>query len=139
MRKARAVNVWILSNLPGCTVVPDNSTMLLKLFQAVARDVLNPVTHDYSVALSRFELAQYQGAIDVLRPYQTSGKADETRQVPQSRAALYILVRAYQAESRTPQARPLFRQLRSQSADAPNEIRDTRLNDALTGKAGQEE
>jgi hypothetical protein len=113
--------------------------MLLKLFQAVARDVLNPVTHDYSVALSRFELAQYQGAIDVLRPYQTSGKADETRQVPQSRAALYILVRAYQAESRTPQARPLFRQLRSQSADAPNEIRDTRLNDALTGKAGQEE
>jgi tetratricopeptide (TPR) repeat protein len=49
----------------------------LRLFEAVPRDVPDPPTHDYAVALSRFELAQYQRAIDVLRPYQTSGKADD--------------------------------------------------------------
>ncbi len=61
------------------------------------------------------------------------------QQDPQSRAALYNLARAYQAEGRITEARALFQQLRSQSADALNEITDTRLNDALTGKAGQEE
>ncbi len=49
----------------------------LKLFEAVPRNVPDPITHDYAIALSRFELAQYQGAIDVLRPYQASGKADD--------------------------------------------------------------
>jgi tetratricopeptide (TPR) repeat protein len=49
----------------------------LKLFETVPHDVPDPMTHDYAIALSRFELAQYQGAIDVLRPYQASGKADE--------------------------------------------------------------
>jgi Flp pilus assembly protein TadD len=48
----------------------------LKLFEAVPHDVPDPATHDYAIALSRFELAQYQGAIDVLQPYQASGKAD---------------------------------------------------------------
>ena len=49
----------------------------LKLFEAVPHDVPDPATHDYAVALSKFELAQYQGAIDVLQPYQVSGKADD--------------------------------------------------------------
>jgi tetratricopeptide (TPR) repeat protein len=61
------------------------------------------------------------------------------QQDSQSRAALYNLARAYQAEGRTTEARALFQQLRSQSADALNEMTDTRLNDALTGKAGQKE
>lgn len=61
------------------------------------------------------------------------------KQDPQSRAALYNLARAYQSEGRTSEARAIFQQLRSQSADALNEITDTRLNDALTGKAGQKE
>jgi len=42
-------------------------------------------------------------------------------------------------EGRTTEARSLFEQLRSQSADPLNEMTDTRLNDALTGKGGQEE
>lgn len=60
------------------------------------------------------------------------------QQDPRSRASLYNLARAYQSEGRTAEARALFQQLRSQSPDALNEITDTRLNDALTGKAGRE-
>jgi Flp pilus assembly protein TadD len=72
-------------------------------------------------------------------PKQASTDLELARQQdPQSRAALYNLARAYQAEGRTAQARSLFQQLRSQSADPLNEITGTRLNDALTGKAGQE-
>lgn len=73
-------------------------------------------------------------------PKQASEDLELARQQdPQSRAALYNLARAYQAEGRTADARALFRQLRSQSADALNEITDMRLNDALSGKAGQEQ
>ena len=72
-------------------------------------------------------------------PKQASEDLELARQQdPHSRAALYNLARAYQAEGRTPEARALFHQLRSQGVDALNEITDTRLNDALTGKAGQE-
>jgi tetratricopeptide (TPR) repeat protein len=49
----------------------------LEVFEAVPHDVPDPLTHDYAVALSRFELAQYRQAIALLRPYQLSGKADE--------------------------------------------------------------
>lgn len=61
------------------------------------------------------------------------------QQDPQSRAALYNLARAYQAEGRAAQARALFQQLRSRRGDALNEITDTRLHDTVIGKAGQEE
>jgi tetratricopeptide (TPR) repeat protein len=49
----------------------------LKVFEAVPRDVPDPLTHDYAIALSRFELSQYQGVIDTLKPDQAAGKADE--------------------------------------------------------------
>lgn len=72
-------------------------------------------------------------------PEQASADLELARQQdPQSRAALYNLARTYQVEGRTTEARALFQQLRSQRADALNEITDMRLNDALTGKAGQE-
>jgi tetratricopeptide (TPR) repeat protein len=73
------------------------------------------------------------------RPKQAVADLELARQQdPQSRAALYNLARAYQAEGRTAEARSLFQRVRSQGADALNEITDTRLNDALTGKGGQE-
>jgi tetratricopeptide (TPR) repeat protein len=49
----------------------------LKVFESVPHEVPDPLTHDYAIALSRFELAQYQRVIDVLRPYQASGTGDE--------------------------------------------------------------
>lgn len=58
---------------------------------------------------------------------------------PESRAALYNLARAYQAVGRTSDAQSLFKELRSQSANPLNEFSDTRLNEALTGKAGQQQ
>jgi tetratricopeptide (TPR) repeat protein len=74
------------------------------------------------------------------RPKQAIADLELARQQdPQSRAALYNLARAYQIEGRTTEARALFQQLRSPGADALNEITKTRLNDALTGKAGQEQ
>lgn len=77
--------------------------------------------------------------LDSGHPKQASEDLELARQQdPHSRAALYNLARAYQAEGRTTEARALFHQLRSQGADALNEITDTRLNDALTGKVGQE-
>lgn len=73
-------------------------------------------------------------------PKQASEDLELARQQnPQSRAALYNLARAYQAEGRNAEARALFQQLRSQSVDALNEITDMRLNDTLAGKTGQEE
>jgi tetratricopeptide (TPR) repeat protein len=48
----------------------------LSIFAALPRDVPDAMTHDYAVALSRFELGQYQAAIDVLKPDQSSGMAD---------------------------------------------------------------
>jgi tetratricopeptide (TPR) repeat protein len=73
------------------------------------------------------------------RPKQAVADLELARQQdPQSRAALYNLARAYQAEGRTAEARSFFQRVRSQGADALNEINDTRLNDALTGKGGQE-
>lgn len=48
----------------------------LKIFNTVPADVPDSLTHDYAVALSKFELAEYQGAIDILRPRQSSGTAD---------------------------------------------------------------
>jgi tetratricopeptide (TPR) repeat protein len=49
----------------------------LKIFDSVPQNIPDPLTHDYAIALSKFELANYQGAIDVLKPYQSSGTADE--------------------------------------------------------------
>lgn len=49
----------------------------LKVFETVPHDVPDPLTHDYAVALSRFELAQYQRVIDILKPHELSGAADE--------------------------------------------------------------
>jgi tetratricopeptide (TPR) repeat protein len=48
----------------------------LKIFNALPSDVPDRLTHDYATALSRFELAQYQGAIDILKSDQSSGVSD---------------------------------------------------------------
>jgi tetratricopeptide (TPR) repeat protein len=48
----------------------------LKIFNALPSDVPDRLTHDYAIALSKFELAQYQGAIDILKSDQSSGVAD---------------------------------------------------------------
>jgi tetratricopeptide (TPR) repeat protein len=61
-----------------------------------------------------------------------------SRRDPDSRAALYNLARAYQAVGRTSEAQTFFKQFRSQSINALNEFSDTRLNEALTGKDGQQ-
>jgi tetratricopeptide (TPR) repeat protein len=62
-----------------------------------------------------------------------------SRRDPDSRAALYNLARAYQTVGRTSEAQALFKQYRSQSANPLNEFSDTRLNEALAGKAGQQQ
>jgi tetratricopeptide (TPR) repeat protein len=48
----------------------------LKVFRALSPDVPDRLTHCYAVALSKFELADYQGAIDELKSLQVSGIAD---------------------------------------------------------------
>lgn len=48
----------------------------LAVFQTVPHAVPDPLTHDYAVALSDFELGRYRESADVLKPYQQSGKAD---------------------------------------------------------------
>jgi tetratricopeptide (TPR) repeat protein len=48
----------------------------LQIFGTVARDVPDPLTHDYAVALSKFELADYQGAIEILEQRGSTGSAD---------------------------------------------------------------
>lgn len=48
----------------------------LKIFDALPPDVPNRLTHDYATALSHFELAQYQSAIDILKSDQSSGTSD---------------------------------------------------------------
>jgi tetratricopeptide (TPR) repeat protein len=48
----------------------------LRIFNTVPLDVPDRLTHDYAVALSKFELAEYQAAIDILKPRQSSGTAD---------------------------------------------------------------
>jgi lipopolysaccharide biosynthesis regulator YciM len=75
--------------------------------------------------------------LEIGHPEQAIADLEVARQQdPQSRAALYNLARAYQAEGRTTEARLLFQQLRSKSDNSLNEITDARLNDTLTGKAG---
>ena len=48
----------------------------LKIFNALPSDVPDRLTHDYATALSKFELAEYQGAIDILKSHQSSGVSD---------------------------------------------------------------
>lgn len=48
----------------------------VSVFQTVPRDVPDPLTHDYAIALSRFELAQYQAVINLLEPRRLAGTAD---------------------------------------------------------------
>jgi tetratricopeptide (TPR) repeat protein len=48
----------------------------LKVFNALPPDVPDRLTHGYAVALSKFELADYHGAIDDLKLLRVSGIAD---------------------------------------------------------------
>jgi tetratricopeptide (TPR) repeat protein len=48
----------------------------LKVFSALSPDVPDRLTHGYAVGLSKFELADYQGAADELKSLQVSGIAD---------------------------------------------------------------
>ncbi|MGA7415888.1 MAG: tetratricopeptide repeat protein [Bryobacteraceae bacterium] len=48
----------------------------LKIFDRVPPDIPDPITHAYAVALSKFELTDYHGAIDVLTRLQSAGSLD---------------------------------------------------------------
>ena len=48
----------------------------LHLFKTVPQEVPDPVTHNYAIALCKFELGDYQGAIAILKPVQLSGTGD---------------------------------------------------------------
>jgi tetratricopeptide (TPR) repeat protein len=48
----------------------------LKIFKTIPQDVPDRLTHDYAIALSKFELADYRGAVDILKSRQLSGAAD---------------------------------------------------------------
>jgi tetratricopeptide (TPR) repeat protein len=48
----------------------------LKVFNSLSPDVPDRLTHGYAVALSKFELADYQGAVNDLKSLQASGIAD---------------------------------------------------------------
>jgi tetratricopeptide (TPR) repeat protein len=48
----------------------------LKLFGEVPPDVPDRLTHSYAIALSKFELADYRGAVETIKPQQTAGAAD---------------------------------------------------------------
>jgi len=48
----------------------------LKIFNALPPDVPDRLTHDYAIALTQFELGQYQSAIDILKSDQSSGTSD---------------------------------------------------------------
>ena len=48
----------------------------LKLFQAVPPDTPDPVTHQYAVALSEFELGRYEQVVDVLTKLQSEKALD---------------------------------------------------------------
>jgi tetratricopeptide (TPR) repeat protein len=53
-----------------------DSTKALKIFQAVPPDVPDRATHQYAIALSEFELGNYQGAVDALKGLRTEGLLD---------------------------------------------------------------
>src|SRR5690348_7561733 len=48
----------------------------LEVFHHIASDVPDPLTHGYAVALSKFELSDYHGAINTLEALSASGLAD---------------------------------------------------------------
>lgn len=48
----------------------------LKTFDRVPSDVPDPITHAYAIALSRFELTDYRGAIESLARLQSAGTLD---------------------------------------------------------------
>jgi len=70
----------------------------LKMFSAVPQDVPDRLTHDYAVALSKFELADYQGSINVLKSQESSGLADtkSTNLLAVSYSKLGLYREAYQ-------------------------------------------
>lgn len=62
----------------------------LKLFERVPADVPDRLTHSYAIALSKFELADYQGAIEVLKNLQTGDtKSANLLAVTYSKLGLY--------------------------------------------------
>jgi tetratricopeptide (TPR) repeat protein len=70
----------------------------LKEFNALSPDVPDRLTHGYAVALSKFELADYHGAIDDLKSMQVSGIADANsiNLLAVAYAKLGLYVEAYQ-------------------------------------------
>jgi tetratricopeptide (TPR) repeat protein len=70
----------------------------LSVFNSLPADVPDRFTHVYAVALSKFELANYQGAIDDLKSLQNSGIADanSTNLLAVSYAKLGLYKEAYQ-------------------------------------------
>ncbi len=53
-----------------------DSKKALKTFQTVPPDVPNRPTHQYAIALSEFELGNYQGAVDALKGLRSEGLLD---------------------------------------------------------------
>ncbi len=48
----------------------------LKIFDQVPADFPDRLTHDYAVALSKFELTDYRGAVSILEALRSSGSSD---------------------------------------------------------------
>jgi tetratricopeptide (TPR) repeat protein len=114
---------------------------LLKDDSANAEQALKEL--DYAIELNTKSVAaralRGKLLLESGRPKQAVADLELARQQdPQSRAALYNLARAYQAEGRTAEARSLFQRVGSKGADALNEITATRLNEARTGNGGQD-
>ena len=54
----------------------DDFSQALKIFDSVRPDVPDPLTHGYAIALSQFELGNYQPAIDGLNKLRSQGAFD---------------------------------------------------------------
>ncbi len=80
----------VLNQLQGCTNLSPietfnlgwlygrahDSKKALKAFQTVPPDVPNRPTHQYAIALSEFELGNYQGTVDALKGLRSEGSLD---------------------------------------------------------------
>jgi tetratricopeptide (TPR) repeat protein len=90
-RKDYAEAERALNQLQGCTNLSPvqtfnlgwlygrshDSKKALRVFQAVPPDVPDRPTHQYAIALSEFELGNYQAVVDALKGLQSEGVLDE--------------------------------------------------------------
>jgi tetratricopeptide (TPR) repeat protein len=84
----------------------------LEIFNRVPADIPDPLTHAYAVALSKFELADYRGAISALEGIRKSGLADakSSNLLAVSYSKLTLYKQAYEV---------LSKQIQKDSSDLP--------------------